>query len=206
MIGFSPLATYTTAMAEVGQSSKSSLHNWPSFPSPFPASSYGNGFQMKTLRELEMMQLSASIRRKEDWFIKMKNPDILAKWQEEARRHGCTDNQVSFVFQELEFYASLRKAEIGAEVSDVDGVWHSDRLIPDSLRQELLEGVAMLEDIPEWKKDWHPGSNMQVLDLVHPSLYPLTYGVTRSMPFEKPPLKVSIPGMYKKKMGGQPIL
>lgn len=28
-------------------------------------------------------------------------------------------------------------------------------------------------------KDWHPGSKNQVLDLVHPSLYCLIYGITR---------------------------
>ena len=32
--------------------------------------------------------------------------------------------------------------------------------------------------MPEDQKDWHPGSNKQVLDLVHPSLYPLVYGKT----------------------------
>lgn len=32
--------------------------------------------------------------------------------------------------------------------------------------------------MPEEQKDWHPGSNKQVLDLVHPSLYPLVYGKT----------------------------
>jgi hypothetical protein len=29
------------------------------------------------------------------------------------------------------------------------------------------------------QKDWHPNSNEQVLNLVHPSLYPLVYGQTR---------------------------
>jgi hypothetical protein len=29
--------------------------------------------------------------------------------------------------------------------------------------------------------DWHPGSNEQVLDLVHPSLFPLVFGVTRAV-------------------------
>jgi len=33
-----------------------------------------------------------------------------------------------------------------------------------------------LENVPEDQKDWHPGSNQQVLDLVHPSLFPLIYG------------------------------
>ncbi|KAF7328886.1 hypothetical protein MVEN_02518300 [Mycena venus] len=33
---------------------------------------------------------------------------------------------------------------------------------------------------PDDKKDWHPGSNKQVLDLVHPSLYCVVYGRTHA--------------------------
>ena len=36
-----------------------------------------------------------------------------------------------------------------------------------------------LEDVPSWEKDWHPGSDQKVLDLVHPSLIPVVYGRTR---------------------------
>lgn len=42
----------------------------------------------------------------------------------------------------------------------------------------LRSGVKKLEDVPENEKDWHPGSNNQVLDLVHPSMYCLVYGRT----------------------------
>ncbi|GJJ74741.1 hypothetical protein EMPS_07099 [Entomortierella parvispora] len=54
-----------------------------------------------------------------------------------------------FVFQELEWYADQRQQQ-------VDQV-----------------------DVPEHLKDWHPGSNKQVLDLVHPSLFPAVVGETR---------------------------
>ncbi len=36
--------------------------------------------------------------------------------------------------------------------------------------QALVRGVAILESVPDEEKDWHPGSEHQVLDLVHPSL------------------------------------
>lgn len=49
-------------------------------------------------------------------------------------------------------------------------------LISDDVRDALIKGLAVLEDVPEDEKDWHPGSNKQVLDLVHPSLYPLRIG------------------------------
>lgn len=38
--------------------------------------------------------------------------------------------------------------------------------------------MAPLESVPESEKDWHPGSDGLVLDLVHPSLYPIVYGRT----------------------------
>jgi len=38
--------------------------------------------------------------------------------------------------------------------------------------------VTSLENVPDSEKDWHPGSDGLVLDLVHPSLYPIVYGRT----------------------------
>ena len=35
-----------------------------------------------------------------------------------------------------------------------------------------------MENVPDSEKDWHPGSDGLVLDLVHPSLYPIVYGRT----------------------------
>lgn len=57
----------------------------------------------------------------------------------------------------------------------------SDVVVSDALREELARAVAeLLEDgVPEAKKDWHPRSDEKVLDLVHPSLFPLVYGRSR---------------------------
>ena len=49
-------------------------------------------------------------------------------------------------------------------------------LIAPSLKQSIRELAQKLEDVPDELKDWHPGSNGQVLDLVHPSLYCLHIG------------------------------
>ena len=54
-------------------------------------------------------------------------------------------------------------------------------LVPESLKFELQATVAELEDVPDRHKDWHPGFNGQVLDLVDPSLYALVYGRTRGV-------------------------
>ena len=86
----------------------------------------------------------------------------------------------------LKCIAELRyKAELFGRsnyVEALDGIFKSDTIIPEDLRHALLEAVVPLDDVPERYKDWHPGSNEQVLDLVHPSLFPLVYGQSRILP------------------------
>lgn len=60
----------------------------------------------------------------------------------------------------------------------------SDRLVPEELRSALRLAAKSLEDLPDTDKDWHPGTKHKVLDLVHPSLWPLVYGRTPVL-FEK---------------------
>jgi hypothetical protein len=64
----------------------------------------------------------------------------------------------------------------------------SDSAVPAALRDRLLAAVAPLEDVPERLRDWHPGSNGLVLDLVHPSLWPLVYGKSCVMAYGRVPL------------------
>lgn len=64
----------------------------------------------------------------------------------------------------------------------------SDSVISDSLAHMLKTAVKPLEDVPDHKKDWHPGSGGKVLDLVHPSLFPMVYGTSRVLPYGKVPL------------------
>lgn len=67
----------------------------------------------------------------------------------------------------------------------LDSEWavvKSDTIISTELKGELKNAVNPLENIPSSSKDWHPGSNGQVLDLVHPSLFPLIYGQSRILP------------------------
>lgn len=49
--------------------------------------------------------------------------------------------------------------------------------------------------MPDSEKDWHPRSNGQVLDLVHPSLYPVVYGRTLAYPensIQRDPTKLAV--------------
>lgn len=59
----------------------------------------------------------------------------------------------------------------------------SNSLVPADLRDALMSAIVpLLEQTP---RDWHPGSNGQVLNLVHPSLYPTIYGKTQVLPHER---------------------
>ncbi|WP_328550277.1 DUF4246 domain-containing protein [Streptomyces sp. NBC_00366] len=150
----------------------------PAFPLPFHASRSISFATPRTLRELQMMQCSAHIRAKPGWFDKMNDADIVARWTQEAVAQGLTEAQVRYVLAELLHYAALRDERTGVEVSAVDGVWQSDTLGDDKLRSRLREAVQVLEEVPEAERDWHPGSDGQVLDLVHPSLYCLVREVS----------------------------
>ncbi|MBB4899180.1 DUF4246 domain-containing protein [Streptomyces griseomycini] len=148
------------------------------FPLPFHASRSISFATPRTLRELQMMQCSSHIRAKPGWFDKMNDADIVAKWKQEAVAQGLTEAQVRYVLAELLHYAALRDGRTGIEVSAVDGVWQADTLVDDKLRSRLREAVRVLEQVPEAEQDWHPGSDGQVLDLVHPSLFCLVRGVS----------------------------
>ncbi|MFJ3088833.1 DUF4246 domain-containing protein [Streptomyces sp. NPDC086838] len=148
------------------------------FPLPFQASRSALYATPRTLRELEMIECSAHLRAKPGWFDKMNDPGIVDRWTSEAIAQGLTEAQVRYVLAELARYAELRDDRTGIEVSAVDGVWQSDTLIDDELRTRLREAVRVLEEVPEEEKDWHPGSDGQVLDLVHPSLFCLVRNVS----------------------------
>lgn len=125
-----------------------------------------------------MLECSAHIRAKPAWFDKMNDAEIVARWMREAVAQDLTEAQVRYVLAELAHYAALRDGRTGVEVSAVDGVWQSDTLVDDKLRSRLREAVQVLEQVPEAEQDWHPGSDGQVLDLVHPSLFCLVRGVS----------------------------
>ncbi|KAF8601412.1 hypothetical protein BDV93DRAFT_495814 [Ceratobasidium sp. AG-I] len=131
-----------------------------------------------------MTRLSAALRMKPSWWTKFRDENILAKWRAEALEQAelMKESHIDYVLEELDGYARLRDESSGAEVSCYDRVWQSDTLIPSSLRERLIAGVSKLEDVPDSEKDWHPRSNGQVLDLVHPSLYPIVYGRTLAYP------------------------
>ena len=85
---------------------------------------------------------------------------------------------VDYCFAELQYKVPLFQRTGQFTIYEADVV-KSDVALSESFRLSLIEAVKPLEDVPEHQKDWHPGSDRKVLDLVHPSLFPLVYGKSR---------------------------
>ncbi|KAF9437595.1 hypothetical protein BGZ76_000119 [Entomortierella beljakovae] len=157
-------------------------------PNPWTGDDYDCGFPVTLLAELAMMAASNAIREKPSWWEKYKDPEISSRWKSEIKsnseKHGggrvLNDKQIEYIFKELDWYAEKRQAQIdnGAQVpieESIDGTRRADGLIPPDLKERLMACVEKLKDVPPHLLDWHPGSD-QVLDLVHPSLFPLIIG------------------------------
>lgn len=83
-----------------------------------------------------------------------------------------------YCIDELKYKAQVLKVTGCISIYNGDVIKSDTAIAPES--QSLLKAtVAPLENVPEHQKDWRPGSNGQVLDLVHPSLFPLVCGVSR---------------------------
>jgi hypothetical protein len=115
------------------------------------------------------------------------NDDVITqKWKDKV----CNNTELNFspkmadwCIAELRYMASLRSAsaESPPPIFVYNGdVMKSDNAVSLELKLALQDAVLKFEAaIPHKMKDWHPGSDGKVLDLVHPSLYPLFYGRTR---------------------------
>jgi Protein of unknown function (DUF4246) len=106
---------------------------------------------------------------------------ISEKWKAEALSaagRDVTKNMVNWVIDELRWKAQIFKDSGAVSVFNGDVV-KSDTAIPKSLQISLQLAAKPLENVPETFKDYHPGSDNKVVDLVHPSLFPLVYGRSR---------------------------
>ncbi|PNS15612.1 hypothetical protein CAC42_871 [Sphaceloma murrayae] len=142
------------------------------------------------VRERRLCEAIDRLTDKPDWRRKVFDDTITTKWRSEVVRNeddpveGFSDAMFDFCLSELQDKA--RKHEDTGIVSIYEVgpvVCKSDSLVSEDTRLQLRQTVAeLLENVPERLMDWHPGSNGKVLDLVHPSLFPLMYGRSRALP------------------------
>lgn len=114
-------------------------------------------------------------------FAQVFDDAITQKWKTEVIQSPGADftpEMADYCIEELKYKANLYKKTGFTKVHTGDVV-KSDTAIPADLQAALKAAIALLEDVPRKEQDWHPGSDEKVLDLVHPSLFPLVYGSSR---------------------------
>lgn len=111
------------------------------------------------------------------------------KWKSEALATAGTtgddpqvvdisEEMIDYCFEELRYKAKAFRRTRIVTVYDGDVV-KSDSIVPYELKVALRSAAAPLENVAPNQQDWHPQSDGLVLDLVHPSLFPVVYGKTR---------------------------
>ncbi|PVU92923.1 hypothetical protein BB559_003551 [Furculomyces boomerangus] len=157
---------------------KVKLSETPKYPTPFTDGDYGEGYNCKTVFEQNILKVLTEIKNKPNWNQKIKNSEIREKWIKELQPH-FEEKVINYAIDETLYYSDIFTGSLvpGA----VDCTYIDDNCIPEELLNELKQNVAKLEDVPEHEKDWHPGSDNQVLDLVHPSLYAVVFGRTKGL-------------------------
>lgn len=155
---------------------------------------------IQTKREIIMMQVMNSIAEKPDWDRKVVisgwvpsliqirltkvyqvfDETITSKWRQEISNSGqdVSSKMMDWIIKEMQWKADLYQKRGILPIFDV-GVVCSEKAIEPELQQALRKAVAPLENIPDAEKDYHPNSDMKVVDLVHPSLFPVVYGRTQ---------------------------
>lgn len=132
--------------------------------------------------EWKTIELSNQIRGKADWQRKYKDNAITEKWRKEfvEQVKGTTkyaEDIVDFVLKELLWYEKLADNKAGFQCGCNDAIVFSDTAIDPAVKEKFVKHAKALEELFE-TPDYHPGSNNQVVDLLHPSLFPLQYGTT----------------------------
>ncbi|GAP87876.2 putative duf1665 domain-containing protein [Rosellinia necatrix] len=153
------------------------------------------------VREVRMMDFMNQITDKPGWERKVFDEDIVKAWYEEATGPRTQEmNLDGDVYMTEKMFDNCIKelrdkvpeckdtGLVGIFDAEIEAVVKSDTVISPALAGLLKAAVRPLEDIPDGKQDWHPGSDHMVLDLLHPSLFPMVYGISRVLPFGSVPL------------------
>ncbi|TKY89768.1 hypothetical protein EX895_001065 [Sporisorium graminicola] len=136
-----------------------------------------------TVREVAMLAVMDALTDKPNWQLKIHDPEIVARWRVEATQQSHLISQRAFDWCILELRDKsnfFQRTGLVPTLQSHNTCVKSDSLLTQSFLDQLKQAIKpLLEHEP---KDWHPRSRNQVLDLVHPSLYPLIYGRTRYLP------------------------
>eukprot|EP01134_Creolimax_fragrantissima_P004504 CFRG4504T1 len=198
------------------------LDTWEKFPDPFDDSpEYESGIEPYTRKEIEVLKMMQAVACKSRWRDKIRDPKIYAKWKAEMMQQAQKSNDehkeerelprgiatspvyihetmIEWALSELLYVAENMDEKNKSLPTGVPMVYQSDNAVSQELCDELKHLVKKLEDVPECNQDWHPGTNKQVLDLIHPSLFCFVSNLSRvteqPMPFRPRSAWLSILG------------
>ncbi|KAB8207087.1 hypothetical protein BDV34DRAFT_234414 [Aspergillus parasiticus] len=134
-----------------------------------------------TYREILIMRVINAITDEPEWNRKVFDEAITAKWRSEivASHKDITPNMIDWIIDEVKWKVDHYSATGHVVVFD-PGVVKSDIAISEELQNALKDGVRKLEDSLT-EKYYHPGSDDKIVDLVHPSLFPVVFGRTKAI-------------------------
>ncbi|KAJ2733549.1 hypothetical protein IW152_003015 [Coemansia sp. BCRC 34962] len=101
----------------------------------------------KTRVELRMLKASAFIRSTPEWDNQLKNRAKCQDWTTYVKdTFGLADEEVEYVFEELEYYALLKENRVGIEeLGAIDNVWIANAASNCELAEEFKRSAAVLE-------------------------------------------------------------
>lgn len=147
----------------------------PKLPNLFPDDTLSVTHEVPTILDARIDMVLWALMSKPKWWEKAFKHEIIAKWKREVEETAhLSEDEWRCIVQEFQWWATQYSPE--AAPSPVLGVWQ--RTLPPAKtsrwKHQLNRWLKSLEDV----RDWHPGSEQQVLDMVHPSLYCYVEGQT----------------------------
>ncbi|KAF1977877.1 hypothetical protein BU23DRAFT_657381 [Bimuria novae-zelandiae CBS 107.79] len=139
-----------------------------------------------TLREVAMLRLMDAITDKANWYLKIFDETIVTRWRYEAQAtpNGLISDQAfEWCVKELRDRVEEFKEDGFVKTLESDSrCVKSDDFIPTAHGDRLRRAVKPLLEVSDDQKDWHLNSDGKVLNLIHPSLYPLVVGHSKILP------------------------
>lgn len=152
------------------------------FPHPWWHPRWPNVPQAKTVDEWTMLDLVNMMKDKPDWKTKVNDETFLTNWKHEIKQQwdakaADIDTLISLVIKELKWTIKTEQTIIPYKVSVDERIICSNEVINENLRLKVIEQIDSLK-LSFKVLDYHPGSNKQIINLVHPSLYAFQYYIT----------------------------
>ncbi|KAI1749122.1 hypothetical protein F4782DRAFT_514666 [Xylaria castorea] len=173
------------------------------YPTGHNSSCDGSQSDILLVREVAMMHIMDRLTDKVDWHKKVFDDKIVAKWRAEALAYPdevlwmiaaiserssdrlpiagiMTDKMFDYCIRELQGKVQhFTDTGIIPTLDATAAVAKSDGFIPPTLTNALRNAFERLKKDQEGFQDWHPGTDEKVLNLIHPSMYPLVFKSTK---------------------------